>query len=216
MTRMTIGLLVVGALSVSMTVVDAAPAAACSCVTSTDREAFRRADAVFVGAVTDYQAPTEARSSVAPAVWTFAVDQVLKGEVTRSQQIVSEVSGVSCGLEIAGRGEFLVFATVRTYEPSPAPRAGQYYAGLCGGTRAVEAGGLEPGLARSRAPVDARARSRVATPAVAPRDSSSSGWPVVLLGASVATAIGLGLVVLRTVNDVPTFMARPDEAFISS
>jgi hypothetical protein len=143
-------------------VVDATPAQACSCLRFTDAEAFASADAVFVGRLIGYEPPLQPASSVEPALRTFKVRRVYKGTVSRAQEVVSEVSGASCGLELPRRGVFLVFATTRTHpsSPSPSPAAGQLYAGLCGGTRALSDGVLEPGLARPRPPERSSSKPR--------------------------------------------------------
>lgn len=124
-------------------------AEACSCVAGgTDQAAFDRSDAVFVGQVADYAPPPqrETMSSADPATWTFEVSEVYKGEVAPTQEVVSEVSGASCGLEIPHHGEFLVFA--ETESPMDGRDGqyvgdGQFYAGLCGGTRSTGEGPLE-------------------------------------------------------------------------
>ncbi|MGY2078948.1 hypothetical protein [Modestobacter sp. SYSU DS0657] len=69
------------------------------------------------------------RSSGAPALHVFAVDTLHKGVADPRQQVVSADSGASCGLELAGDGPFLVFAT----DPPDLPE-GQLAADLCGGT----------------------------------------------------------------------------------
>lgn len=120
----------------------APPAHACSCMSSTDAEAFARSDAVFRGEVVDYRPPPgrDVMSGSDPATWTFAVSAVYKGDVTASQEIVSPASSASCGLEIPGQGEILVFAN---RDPGLVPVAvNQYVTGLCDGTRPMAAGPL--------------------------------------------------------------------------
>jgi hypothetical protein len=118
------------------------PAFACDCSAPTDATAFEQSDAVFVGQLVGYEPPpTRAvMSSADPATWTFEVSEVFKGEVAAIQEVVSEESGASCGLEIPREGEFLVFATHEGFEMAVGD--GQYYAGLCGGTRSTSAGPL--------------------------------------------------------------------------
>jgi hypothetical protein len=123
---------------------DVAPAGACSCAASTEADAFRGADAVFVGTVVDYTAEEPMTASTGPAVWSFAVSDVYKGEVTATQPVVSAVSGATCGLEMPHQGEYLVFATAE---------GSGLHAGLCGGTRSTAAGPLDPALASARDPV---------------------------------------------------------------
>ena len=153
MKRLIVGFLVGFVVALSGVAFEASPAGACSCAVSGDAEAFGRADAVFTGAVVRYAPPAQPGASTDPALWTFEVREVFKGKVTRTQAVVSEVSGASCGLEIPKRGEFLVFASARSEGPSPEPAEGQLYAGLCGGTRALGDDVLDPALANPRAPV---------------------------------------------------------------
>lgn len=196
MKRLVAWLFVALVLALSTVVSDARPAGACSCVGFSDADAFARADAVFVGTVVGYEPPAQPGSSADPALWTFEVRQVYKGEVTRTQQVVSEVSGASCGLEIPRSGEFLVFADTRTSGPSPVPAAGQFYAGLCGGTRALSKGVLEPGLASPHAPVPV---SGVVPGAQARTEHGSSSRDlrvIWVVGATVVASLGLGLVLL--------------------
>ena len=79
-------------------------------------------------------------SSADPAIWTFAVSEVYKGDVAPTQPVVSAVSGATCGLELAHQGEFFVFVNRRDLMGQPTPD--QYHANLCGGTRSTSAGPL--------------------------------------------------------------------------
>lgn len=99
-----------------------APAAsACSCTGGTPAEFAARADAVFSGRLVSREVVGGA------ALHVFAVDTVHAGEVAERQGVVSPASGASCGLELAGEGPFLVFATRED---------GRLAADLCGGTTA--------------------------------------------------------------------------------
>lgn len=115
---------------------------ACSCVATTDAEAATVSDAVFVASLVAVEPPppAEIMSSTDPVTYTFAVAEVLKGDVAERQEIVSEVDGASCGLELQGEGPFLVFATATSSSPSPQLGPGQYYGSLCGGTRPLQPG----------------------------------------------------------------------------
>src|SRR4029077_261876 len=136
----------------------ATSAYACSCGGASDARAFADADAVFAGKLVHYEPPPQQRvmSSADPAVWTFRVREVYKGKVTRTQEVVSPVSGATCGLEIPRAGTFLVFGLRAVPAGSvnlwPGPAKGQLFAHLCGGTRDVSAGPLEPGLADPHPP----------------------------------------------------------------
>lgn len=105
----------------------AGPAGACSCVETSDDEAFAAAAVVFAGVVTGRQdpPPAQVQSSADPATWSFAVSTVYKGDVLEGQQVQSAMSGASCGLELRVGGEYLVFAD----------RQGPLTGNLCNGTR---------------------------------------------------------------------------------
>jgi hypothetical protein len=154
MKRLVACLVVTMVVPVVSVAVEAAPAQACSCVGLSDAEAFASADAVFVGRLIGYEAPrAPTTSSLDPAVWTFKVREVYKGKVSRKQEVVSAVSGASCGLEIPKHGKFLVFGKATSsnrFEPRPAD--GQLQASLCGGTRALGDGALDPGLGKPYPP----------------------------------------------------------------
>ena len=72
-----------------------------------------------------------------------------KGEASPDQTVRTEASGASCGLELGGRGPYLVFALS---EVDPSSRIelgrGELYSGLCSGTRAIAVGGLRPAVGR--------------------------------------------------------------------
>ena len=140
-----------------------APAAsACSCTGGTPTEHALRADAAFSGRLVDREV-----LGGDTALHVFAVDTVYTGEVAARQGVVSPASGGSCGLELAGEGPFLVFATRED---------GRLAAGLCGGTTAWTAEGAaevqmltgatapEPGMAGTEFPAGP---SRAALEAVA-------------------------------------------------
>jgi hypothetical protein len=165
-------------------------------VATTDAEAFERADAVFVGRVVDVTRPAVLRSSIDPVVWTFDVRTAYKGDVDHAQEIVSEASGASCGLEVFDREQSqLVFAS-RSFGPGHLRlESHQYYAGLCGGTRSIEGAAPDDRLGRGRAVTPTRAEK---IPRPAGDESTPSLWigaGGVLVGAGV---IGFGAVfVLR-------------------
>jgi|SRR5262245_25010055 len=127
--------------------VTAAPAAACSCVGGmSDAQYAAGADAVFVGTLIDRVDPprTGTFSSSDPATLTFQVSRVYKGAVTVRQEIVTAMSGASCGLELVGEGPFVVFGERSSHEQYQL-EPGQYASNLCGGSRALADGG-EPQL----------------------------------------------------------------------
>jgi hypothetical protein len=179
----------------------AGPAAACSCMSMTDREAFDMASAVFVGEVIDYQAPPNPTSSLDEAVWTFGVSEVFKGEVTRIQQLVSAVSGASCGLEIEPQGEYLVFAS-----DSGDPDV-RYTSGLCTGTRSMDAGAPDLAVAPT-APLPPAATGDPPTSTGTGTGSdadaggtSGAGWAVAGAALVVAGAVGFRTLRSRRLTD---------------
>lgn len=131
-------------------VLAASPAAACSCGPASDAEYFDWADVVFTGELVDYSFVEDPdgdgiSSSADPAVWTFEVIEVWKGDAAPTQPVLSPVSGASCGLEIPKTGTFHVFATHTDPNDWLGFRPGNLQASLCGGTRAVSAAALEFG-----------------------------------------------------------------------
>lgn len=175
----------------------ATPASACDCGGLSDADAFAKADAVFVGEVVDYEPPPQASvmSSTDPARWTFEVSDVYKGEVTSTQTVVSEQSGASCGLEIPKVGEFVVFATTSVFNLQPDP--GEYYAGLCGGTRSTGDGPLAVDATASP-PIEVEARAVTAATvdpasdaaAAAPGDDESTPSAAVVVTVVLVLAAG--------------------------
>ncbi len=119
-------------------------AVACSCAQVSDAELVDVVDVIFRGTVIDYQYIEDPDgdgtvSSLDPATFTFAVDEVYKGNATETQRVLSPVDGASCGLEIPDEGEFIVFAQSDLYE-GPDLADGELAAYLCDGTRPAEAG----------------------------------------------------------------------------
>lgn len=176
------------------------PALACSCSVSTDATAFEQSDAVFIGQLVDYRPPSTraAMSSADPAIWTFEVSEVYKGEVAALQEVVSEVSGASCGLEIPRQGEFLVFAADEGFQMAVGD--GQYYAGLCGGTRATSAGPLAvdatPSAPGPETPTATDEREPAASAKSTPTDAGSSTDYGMGLTVGAVCAVIIGTLVL--------------------
>ena len=163
-------------------VLPAAPAAACDCVGDTTAGFFARADLVFTGTLVSREVShpnAPVLSSADPALHVFAVDAVFKGSAAQRRGVVSADSGATCGLELSGKGPFVVFAN----------RDGdQYTASLCGGSAPLTAA-LE---------ADLRALGPAAAPSPAPRPGAddairvggSPPWPW-LAGAAVVLVAGL-------------------------
>jgi hypothetical protein len=164
-------------LSAVLHVASASPAGACSCVGFTDDEAFARADAVFVGDVSDYSAPDSPTGSTDPALWTFSVTDVYKGDIAARQVVASAVSGASCGLEIPHEGRVLVFARREPQVLEPRVDGVSLYAGLCDGTRQLIDRPVPAAFGTARAPSAPAVSGTDAGP-----DRTSRGSPPWALG----------------------------------
>jgi hypothetical protein len=200
--RILRGCLLVLLLAPVVVVAGQTPALACSCVGLTDHQAFERADAVFIGDLIEYEAPSfrdGVVSSTDPAIWTFAPTHVYKGDVVPKQGVVSEWSGASCGLELPKQGEFLVFATKATRGWSPRPAAHQLYAGLCGGTRRTVEGLLAPEIATPRPLASGLGPTGPTEGRVQPQQPSTStpSGPWIAGGIAALVAVGSALFAAR-------------------
>lgn len=127
-------------LAVVVVVVPASPASACSCAypqEGADDLFYDRADVVFSGVLVERREPgfSLTRSSADPATFVFEVDTVFKGRASARQGLLSAMSGASCGLELPEGRPVLVFAE---------RDADGLEAGLCGGSRVLEAGDSVP------------------------------------------------------------------------
>lgn len=95
----------------------------------TEREAYDHSSAVFTGTV------AEKRQSDRELRILFAVDRVYEGAVTANQTIVTSAYGASCGLALQGPGPYLVFATSPDGLSDVDLDEGEFWSGLCSGTR---------------------------------------------------------------------------------
>jgi hypothetical protein len=170
----------------------ASPAQACSCAEATTAQHVAEADVVFTGTLLSREVDHPdwpVMSSSDPALFVFAVDTVYKGDVHAEQGVVSAADGASCGLDLAGNGPFVVFAS-----SDPSLPDGQYRAGLCNGTGLAgddvltELDGLAPAPPAAGAPLDGQAG--VQSP-------GNGALPVVLLGAGAAVVLLAGWVLVR-------------------
>lgn len=73
-----------------------APASACSCVISDNRDRLARADAAIIGTALSVT-PTEDEGTV---TYTFSVDEEVKGDFDDTVQISTASNGAACGLEV--------------------------------------------------------------------------------------------------------------------
>ena len=201
--RRTAVLLLLSAFLGALVVVGASPAQACSCAGGTTAEFAERADAVFTGRLVSRTEPSRLETSADPALHVFAVDAVAKGAVSERQEILSPVSGASCGLELSGEETVVVFAT-RTADlyldgSGPELEDNQYYAYLCDGSAP-----LTPQLEAELAALGPVVRPIVPEPAapVEPRAAATTapdqdGPAVALLVLGGAVVLGAGALVLR-------------------
>jgi hypothetical protein len=181
---------------------DTAPVAACSCSQVSDQEAMAQSDAVFVGVVE--RAPTIPTtgtwSSTDPGVWRFAVESVHKGTVAPDQEVVSALSGASCGLELPEQGRVVVFARTepRAEALEQAVAGATLYADLCGGSRAL-AGPPPAELGVPYEPVVDAGPAIGLEPVSATRHQSQAMGPILIgVGAGAAlVAVAIALVVSR-------------------
>ena len=99
---------------------------ACSCVAGSAEEYVDRADVVVSGRFVARDQPGRIVSSLDPVTYTVEVDRVHKGTASAELEVLTAVSGASCGLEgVALDRHYLVYAT---YEGA------ELWVGLCGGT----------------------------------------------------------------------------------
>jgi len=148
MRRSSLLLLLIGLLHVA----GASPAGACSCAMTSDEEAFGRADAVFVGSLTDRTVDDGLlRASDDPGVLRFDVSAVYKGAVQVDQEIVTAAESASCGLAVLRTGDVLVFAN-EDASSSPQPGENQLSGDLCNGTRSLDGGAVPATFAEAAQP----------------------------------------------------------------
>ena len=162
----------------------ARPASACSCATRTDTQAFGTAQAVFTAVLVEVQTPDgDGHSSADPERFVVDVDRVYKGDVHARQSVVTARGGASCGLEISGRGPFLVYAGTQG--------DGVLTANLCGGTRPLAERQLPALLGTGVVP---RAGSSITGAA---GTSTASMVPPLLAGGAAATIAAVFLALRR-------------------
>lgn len=124
----TIATLLVVSVAGIVTVIGPGTAYACSCMQQPLAAQVSTADVVFTGTPKSSDAAQNPTSSAEPVRWTFAVDAVQKGTVTRTVDVVSARDSASCGIPFAIDRRYLVFGYLD---------GGTVTANLCGGTVAV-------------------------------------------------------------------------------
>lgn len=98
------------------------PARACSCALGDPRAALGRADGALIGTFVEKLVPGRPTSSAAPAVYVFRVLEAVKGRFGRTVEVISALSGASCGLEVR-RGQMVGLLLDR--------RGGRWESSLC-------------------------------------------------------------------------------------
>jgi len=188
MRRRSASAAVVAAILVASVVWNAPHAAACSCVGFTDAEALAAADVVFTGDLVEVRTPPGAMFSSADAErFVFEVDRVYKGEARARQSVVTPREGASCGLELAGSGPFLVFASRKPVFDLDADE-GELFSHLCTGSRSLSEVPFPAALGPGAEPLTG------SSPVGGTRDGDDRG-PVVVVG--VAALLLAGALVVR-------------------
>lgn len=165
-------------LAPALVVLLGSPGSACSCAGGTDAEHLARAFAVFDGEVLARREPPRRAimSSGDPAVYEVAVTRVYKGDVPARAEVVTAVSGASCGLELPPSGPALLFVQ---------ESGGTLRGGLCDGSRTGSGDPAVLGPGREPAPA--------AAPRPEPPPPDGSAAPVVAGGVVAAGALAAGL-----------------------
>lgn len=180
-----------------------APAMACSCVGGDAEQFASWSDVVFTGTLVARTPPPEGAvmSSTDPATHLFDVDEVFQGDVGSEAEVLSAVSGASCGLEGMAEGtRYVVFAGYHDVMGEPTE---MLWANLCGGTapashRFVEQVSQVTGP--GRAPVGAG--GAVADVAAGPAgtttlvDDPDEGPPAWLIGGGIALFLVAGVAIV--------------------
>lgn len=108
MRRLLLALVAVGLVTLT-SVVNPAPAAACSCLGISTAKALEQSDAAFLGTVTSVEESTTGGQRT--AVLRFDVSRVYKGEVYTDQVIVTPADSAGCGLTPDVGSSWVIFAT---------------------------------------------------------------------------------------------------------
>lgn len=150
-------------------------AAACSCATFTDTEAYAHADVVFTGTLVEINTPTgDIVVSTDPERFVFDVDQVFKGEAQARQAVVTAREGASCGLEISGPGPFVVFARLEDDGITSGAAEGEVYSNLCSGTRPLADGAPPASFGTPLPPVTVTANGEASPPPASSANGNST------------------------------------------
>lgn len=155
----------------ALVVLSATQALACSCVPQRpDPVALKDATAVFSGTVAEVEEGVEIGFD--RVTWTFAVEQVFKGDVSEMQEVTSHTQSAACGLVFDEEERYVVFA----YDGEEDLASDEQLAtNVCMNTRPLgrnEELDMEPVSAFSESP----------PPAAAPAQEETSGWDPVVIG----------------------------------
>jgi hypothetical protein len=105
---------------------------ACSCVQLGAGDALANADVAFVGVITGIDNPQDPQAELGndPIRYTFAVEEVAKGQLGATLDVRSSPSSASCGQEFGLAQRWRVFAY--------ADENGQLLTGLCSGNELLD------------------------------------------------------------------------------
>lgn len=105
-------LLIVATISTLVAVAAPATVLACSCAQLGPGQALENADAAWVGVVTAIDNPQDPQEELGndPIRYTFAVEDVIKGQLASSIVVRSSPSSASCGQEFGLAQRWRVFA----------------------------------------------------------------------------------------------------------
>ncbi|MFD7654733.1 hypothetical protein ACFV4N_12220 [Actinosynnema sp. NPDC059797] len=121
--------------AVLLTAVFTSPAAACSCVPSTEGERFQRATHVFTGTVVASAVEENDPSTVGDDRYRYRVQVGVehKGDVPPMVDVLTSIHGGTCGITLSANAEYLVFATGDSSDA-------RVETGYCSGTRPASGG----------------------------------------------------------------------------
>ncbi|HLE58325.1 MAG TPA: hypothetical protein VJA85_01630 [Candidatus Limnocylindria bacterium] len=120
---------------------------ACTCMQLGAGEALANAQVAFTGVVARVEDPNSGPiiSSADPIIYTFAVEEALKGEPGSAPQVVSARESASCGMTFAVGQRWTVYADVGG--------GGRLETGLCSGNELLAEDVPVPDLAEPEAGV---------------------------------------------------------------
>jgi hypothetical protein len=150
---------------------------------------------VFTGELVEvWRRPLGPFSSSDPARFVFEVEAVYKGQARARQSVVTPAGGAGCGLDLNGRGPFLVFAGSEPVLDLEA-EDGELYSTSCSGTRGLDVAPVPAAFGEGRPPA----------PGSSPIERPDEPTPVLLLvvaeAALVLLVVAVGSRVARARGD---------------